>query len=188
MDNYANAKFLFENIKKLYTKFELPNDLETEVWSEVIKDHTQSEILTALKTYRKEVVYDRAPTPAEFKNYLFKEKTTDIAETEYKAFAPAEWFMGRDIQLKRCRHNLYMYKRAVAYILDELLLQYIPATEWEKLNFAGKVKLAKENKLFGRMDEALVYVCRRDTGRDYEFQSESDLEASKERTANGANY
>ncbi len=174
----------FDNLEKMFEK----NPERLEMWEKAFEQYELADVLKAIDEHWEFKSSKSKPNVSQIKaklNVSNVEKVVnntiqegDAVAGEYRAYSPAEWFMGRDIQLKRCRHNLYIYKRAVNYILDELLLEYIPYSQWQGLTFAGKVKLAKENKLFSKIDEALVYVCRRDKGSDYEFPSEADLEAS----------
>ncbi len=178
-EKFKAAKFLFDKIKRIYQTFLIPDELDVEIWTEVLDGYSQTEILEALKDYRKNVPYDKAPTPADFKKFLHhsEEVNSQIsdAKPEFKAFAPAEDFMARDIALKRCRHNLYIYKRSVDYVIGERLLQEIPASEWRKLKFADKYTVAKNKGLFDDFDDVLVGICRREKGGDYEFESEAML-------------
>ena len=139
-EKFKAAKFLFDKIKRIYQTFLIPDELDVEIWSEVLEGYSQTEILEALKDYRKNVPYDKAPTPADFKKFLHHSEDikSQISEA-VQPVAPAEQLMNRDIELKRCRHNLYIYKQAVDYVLSELLLQEIPAGIWRKMKFSAKL-------------------------------------------------
>lgn len=178
-EKFKAAKFLFDKIKRIYQTFLIPDELDVEIWSEVLDGYSQTEILEALKDYRKNVPYDKAPTPADFKKFLHHSEDikSQISETA-QPVAPAEQLMSRDIELKRCRHNLYIYKQAVDYVLSELLLQEIPAGVWRKMKFSAKYEAAKNKGLFENFDEVLKLVCRERTGKDYEFESEAMIEAA----------
>lgn len=177
-EKFKAAKFLFDKIKRIYQTFLIPDELDVEIWSEVLEGYSQTEILEALKDYRKNVPYDKAPTPADFKKFLHHSEDikSQISEA-VQPVAPAEQLMARDIELKHCRHNLYIYKRAVDYVLNERLLQEIPASLWHKMRFEGKYAAAKNKGLFDDFDDILVGICRRDLGKDYEFDSEAMIEA-----------
>lgn len=193
-DDLKATKFLFDKIKRIYPTFEYPDELDVQIWSDVLEGYSQTDILEALKDYRKNVPYDKAPNPGEFKKYLpEKEKTPPPpppvdTKPRFTAFAPAEFFMQRDIELKRCRHNLYIYKQAVDYVINELLLEKIPSDVWRRLSFADKVTAAKNNGLFSRLDDVLVLVSKQRLGRAYEFQSEAELNAGKASQASGHTF
>ena len=178
-EKFKAAKFLFDKIKRIYQTFLIPDELDVEIWSEVLEGYSQTEILEALKDYRKNVPYDKAPTPADFKKFLHHSEDikSQISEA-VQPVAPAEQLMNRDIELKRCRHNLYIYKQAVDYVLSELLLQEIPAGIWRKMKFSAKYEAAKNKGLFENFDKVLKLVCRERTGKDHEFESEAMIEAA----------
>lgn len=178
-EKFKAAKFLFDKIKRIYQTFLIPDELDVEIWSEVLEGYSQTEILEALKDYRKNVPYGKAPTPADFKKFLHHSEDikSQISEA-VQPVAPAEQLMNRDIELKRCRHNLYIYKQAVDYVLSELLLQEIPAGIWRKMKFSAKYEAAQNKGLFNDFDDILVGICRRDLGKDYEFDSEAMIEAA----------
>lgn len=177
-DKFKAAKFLFDKIKRLYQTFQIPDELEIEIWSEILEGYSQTTILNALKDYRKSVAYNTPPVPAEFKKYLASTEGGAVFTGDTAKFvAPAEQLMQSDIEMKRCRHFLPVYKQAVDYILSDLLLVEIPVPEWRKMNFDSRYITAKNKGLFSRFDEALVYVCRRDYDKDYQFDSEAMIES-----------
>ncbi len=175
-----SASFIFEKMKKIYPTFQTPDEITVGEWIGVLEGYSQTEILEALKNYRKNIPYDKAPTPADFKKFLHHSEDikSQISEAA-QPVAPAEQLMNRDIELKRCRHNLYIYKQAVDYVLSEVLLQEIPAGIWRKMKFSAKYEAAKNKGLFENFDEVLKLVCRERTGKDYEFDSEAMIEAQK---------
>lgn len=64
------TKFLLDRVKKLYPTFQYPDEIDVELWTEVLEGHSQTDILEALKAYRRETEYNKAPNPAEFKKFL----------------------------------------------------------------------------------------------------------------------
>lgn len=184
-EDFKAAKFLFDKIKKIYQTFTIPDELDVEVWAEVLDGYSQTEILDALKEYRKNVAYNQAPTPADFKKFLAmvteNKNIAEVATHELKLIAPAEQLMQRDIEAKCCRHLLPVYKRAVDYVLGEMLLKEVPASEWRKMSVATRYGQAMDKGLFGRFSEVLVFICRRDYGKDYQFESEAMLDADRRR-------
>lgn len=73
MNRLETTDFLFTKIKKLYPNFIRPDELDIDVWADVLKGFSQTEILNALKAYRATEQYDKAPTPGLFKHYLSEE-------------------------------------------------------------------------------------------------------------------
>lgn len=180
-----STSFLFEKIRRIYPTFVQPDELDIEIWAEVLEGHSQTEILDALKKYRKTVEYNKAPTPAEFSKFLetvSESKLITSQTQEFNCYAPAESLMTRDIELKRNRHLLTVYKLAVDYIIQDLLLEIIPNSEWRKMDFSQRVAFAKKKGLFDRFDEVLVYVCKTNYGKEYQYESEEMLNNAKARS------
>ncbi len=220
-ENLRAAEFLFKKMKSLYSTFQYPDELDVELWTEVLDGHSQTEILDALKAYRREVEYNKAPNPAEFKKFLaaksesqgmrarilkcadeLGDKWGREARDKYLKLARQQWpdvnlsghdwtepeipsaeknaaggyaeaYMRRDIKLNRCRHLLPVYQATVRYIAEDLLLREIPAEQWRRLTFAQRCELAMKKGLFNDFDNLLTAVCRRDWGKDYQFDAES---------------
>lgn len=163
------------------------NPEKYEMWRKAFEDYTLDDVKSAVRRYWTYKNDKTAPKVAHLLAYLEEDHKEDENKQyshadnkpEFKAFAPAENFMARDIELKRCRHNLYVYQAAVRYILEDLLLREIPADVWRRLKFSDRYEMAKNKGLFDNFDEILVGVCRRDKGKDYEFDSEAMIEAQK---------
>ena len=83
--------------------------------------------------------------------------------------------MRRDIKLNRCRHLLPVYQATVRYIAEDLLLREIPAEQWRRLTFAQRCEIAMKKGLFNDFDNLLTAVCRRDWGKDYQYDADSAL-------------
>lgn len=64
------TKFFLDKVKRLYPTFQYPDEIDVELWTEVLGGHSQTDILEALKAYRRETEYNKAPNPAEFKKFL----------------------------------------------------------------------------------------------------------------------
>lgn len=220
-ENLRAAEFLFKKMKSLYSTFQYPDELDVELWTEVLDGHSQTEILDALKAYRREVEYNKAPNPAEFKKFLaaksesqglrvrilkcadeLGDKWGREARDKYLKLARQQWpdvnlsghewtepeipaaeknaaggyaeaYMRRDIKLNRCRHLLPVYQATVRYIAEDLLLREIPVEQWRRLTFAQRCDQAMKKGLFNDFDNLLTAVCRRDWGKDYQFDAES---------------
>lgn len=217
-DKFRAAKFFLDKVKKLYPTFQYPDEIDVDLWTEILEGHSQTDILEALKSYRRETEYNKAPNPAEFRKFLEAIKSNDRAnmrqriekcadeiedkfgvkarnryirglidaygvelkpETEEKKKTeipnPAVMFMQRDIALGKCRHLLPMYQRAVNYILTDLLSREVPASVWQNMDFGARYSAAMKKGLFNKFDELLVQICKSLTGREYQFQSKTDI-------------
>lgn len=156
------AEFLFSKIKKLYPTFDVPDELDIEVWLDVLDGYSQTQILDALKAYRRNTEYNSAPTPANFEKWLkLQEKDAPVHEEtpKVKYFNPAVEFMQRDINLGKCKHTIKAYDRAVDYIINELLLDEIPVQEHAKMDFSTKCANAKNKGLFKDFDDILEQLA-----------------------------
>lgn len=71
------TKFFLDRVKKLYPTFQYPDEIDVELWTEILEGHSQTDILEALKAYRRETEYNKAPNPAEFEKFL-----TDKSENQ----------------------------------------------------------------------------------------------------------
>lgn len=156
------AEFLFSKIKKLYPTFDVPDELDIEVWLDVLEGYSQTQILDALKAYRRNTEYNSAPIPANFEKWLVqqcKEHPVVDEEPKVKYFNPAVEFMQRDINLGKCKYTLKVYDRAVDYIINELLLDEVPVSEHGKMDFSTKCANAKDKGLFKDFDDILEQLA-----------------------------
>lgn len=162
------------------------NPTRYQAWVDAFKDYDLSDVLEAIDSFWEYKNSKSKPNVAQIKAILNAHKTekADLAsnDPEMNYFAPAELLMSRDIELKRNRHSLTVYKLAVDYITQDLLLEMIPNSEWRKMDFSQRVALAKKKGLFNRFDEALVYVCKLNYGKEYQYESEQMLENANKRT------
>ena len=160
--DFKAAEFLFKKIKAIYPTFEYPDELDVDVWLDVLNGYSQTQILDALKAYRRNTEYNTAPTPANFEKWLkLQEKDAPVHEEipKVKYFNPAVEFMQRDINLGKCKHTIKAYDRAVDYIINELLLDEIPVSEHGKMDFSTKVANAKDKGLFANFDDILEQLA-----------------------------
>lgn len=180
-----NTKFIFDKMKKLYPSFEMPDEIDVEVWTEILEGYSQTDILEALKAYRKNVPYNNAPTPAAFRPFLHHEKEVAAATTPAAPVSDCDGIMlhVKAIQEGRCRHNMPTYKAAVNYILEDLLCRELPVEEWQHMSKAKRYAVAMEKGLFNDFEDILCKVCRERTGKDYEFVSENQAKAAKQQSA-----
>ena len=172
--------FLFSKMKKLYPTFERPDEIDVSVWVDILDGYSQTDILEALKTYRKNVPYNVAPLPARFKEYLPEKHHRSEPESVKKELPTPENLMAQDVAAGCCRNNLYVYREAFDICLNQFLPEVIPADVAEHAFYPRNVQLAVENGVFGRFDEAMLMAAQRRFGRDYEFPSKNDLEAMKQ--------
>ena len=161
------------------------NPVRYQAWVDAFKDYDLNDVLDAIDNFWEYKNNKSRPNVAQIKAILNAhktEKSTSASDTpEINSFAPAESLMTRDIELKRNRHLLTVYKLAVDYITQEMLLELIPSSEWRKMDFSQRVALAKKKGLFNRYDEVLVKVCLDNYGKEYQFESETMIENASKR-------
>lgn len=182
-EQFKATGFLFDKIKRLYPTFVRPDELDIEVWSEVLEGYSQTDILEALKAYRKNVPYDRAPNPATFKAFL-GDPVKKNGGVEFKAESPAEKMMADDLKEGNCKHLLNVYKMAVDYVLTDKLIDMVGVNEWRKMDYSCRFQTAKKNGLFDGFDETLRFVCLSAYGKETQFESENELTNASTHYAN----
>lgn len=152
------TKFLFDKIKKMYPTFDMPDELDIECWTEVLQGYSQDDILKALKSYRKTVEYNQAPTPGTFAKFLREERNweenTPVAITfeddERKTSAyfwdrdPALAYYLRDCETKPSDqvHGLVFYRRVLK---DIIALNVDTLPKGRDMSFAEKVNIIRRN-------------------------------------------
>ena len=152
------TKFLFDKIKKMYPTFDMPDELDIECWTEVLQGYSQEDILKALKSYRKTVEYNQAPTPGTFAKFLREERNweenTPVAITfeddERKTSAyfwdrdPALAYYLRDCETKPSSevHGLVFYRRVLK---DIITLNVDTLPKGREMSFAEKVAIVRRN-------------------------------------------
>ena len=182
-EQFKATSFLFDKIKRLYPTFVRPDELDIEVWTEVLEGYSQTEILDALKNYRKNTPYDRAPNPASFKAFLGERETRRGERSEFVAISPAEQWMEEDIASGNCHHLLNVYQLAYNYLVTDKLLEIMPAEEYHKLNIFERHQVAENNGLFDNREKTLRDVCLMYYGKEEQFQSENDLKNARFRSS-----
>lgn len=152
------TKFLFDKIKKMYPTFDMPDEIDIECWTEVLQGYSQEDILKALKSYRKTVEYNQAPTPGTFAKFLREERNweenTPVAITfeddERKTSAyfwdrdPALAYYLRDCETKPSDqvHGLIFYRRVLK---DIITLNVDTLPKGREMSFAEKVNIVRRN-------------------------------------------
>ncbi len=169
-------------VKIYYEKLEA----HFEEYDKAFEDYYTDDVLEAVdKCWRFDSDKTR-PKLAKIEAYLRSEQKVEKVEKPRQSqnsgkiadYDPAQ-LMRRDIELKRNRHLLPVYEKAVRYIAEDLLVREIPAEQWRRLDLAGRCKLAWEKGLFSQLDDVLVLICRKYWGKDYQYPSESELESHK---------
>lgn len=153
------------------------NPERVKAWQDAFDDYDVTDVLLAIDNFWNYQTSKSRPSVAQIKaklnavNAERKKKNADyIPMTD-----PAVAYMQRDIKLGRCRHLLPVYQAAVRYIAEDILAQEIPVTEWQRMSFAERCEAAMKRGLFNRFDEVLVLISRRDNGKDYQFESGSQI-------------
>lgn len=153
------------------------NPERVKAWQDAFDDYDVTDVLLAIDNFWNYQTSKSRPSVAQIKaklnavNAERKKKNADyIPMTD-----PAVAYMQRDIKLGRCRHLLPVYQAAVRYIAEDILAQEIPVTEWRRMSFAERCEAAMKRGLFNRFDEVLVLISCRDNGKDYQFESGSQI-------------
>lgn len=179
-EDLKTTDFLFSKIKRLYPTFVRPDEIDIDCWLEVLEGYSQTEILDALKAYRKNCEYNNAPIPGTFKKYLHHKDEQETKTTDAEPVAKCGDFawerMNSDIEAGSCRNNLYVYRAAERIILTDWLVKEIPADTWQRLSYKSRVQVAMDKGLFDNFDEALRIAAQTRFGRNFEFLSENDFE------------
>lgn len=152
------TKFLFDKIKKMYPTFDMPDELDIECWTEILQGYSQDDILKALKSYRKTVEYNQAPTPGTFAKFLREERnweentpvaiTFDDDERKTSAYFwdrdPALAYYLRDCETKPSDqvHGLIFYRRVLK---DIIALNVDTLPKGREMSFAEKVNIIRRN-------------------------------------------
>lgn len=190
IDDLKTTEFLFGKIKKLYPTFSRPDEIDVRAWTEILSGYSQTDILDALKEYRKNVPYDKAPNPATFKGYLPERvHTTSTEQTEDKITYPTPTsLMDADVESGNCHHNLPTYEAAYRLVTQDWLAEILPADIYATTRFPNNIALAYNNGLFDRFDEALRIVSQKKFGADIQFLSKNDMDALKQQGKAPAQY
>lgn len=182
-EDLKTTEFLFNKIKKLYPTFVRPDEFDIDCWLEVLEGYSQTEILDALKEYRKNCEYNNAPIPGTFKKYLHHKSEPEAQATQTVAQAAKGDFawerMAADIEAGCCRNALYVYRDAERIVLTDWLCQEMPRDIWARMNYSARYKQAMDKGLYNNFDEALRMAAQARFGRDFEFLSKNDLENQK---------
>lgn len=182
-EDLKTTEFLFNKIKKLYPTFVRPDEFDIDCWLEVLEGYSQTEILDALKEYRKNCEYNNAPIPGTFKKYLHHKSEPEAQATQTVAQAAKGDFawerMAADVEAGCCRNALYVYRDAERIVLTDWLCQEMPRDIWARMNYSARYKQAMDKGLFSNFDEALRLAAQARFGRDFEFLSKNDLENQK---------
>lgn len=182
-EDLKTTEFLFNKIKKLYPTFVRPDEFDIDCWLEVLEGYSQTEILDALKEYRKNCEYNNAPIPGTFKKYLHhkSEPETQVPQTVAQAAkGDFAWErMAADIEAGCCRNALYVYRDAERIVLTDWLCQEMPRDIWARMDYSARYKQAMDKGLYNNFDEALRQAAQARFGRDFEFLSKNDIENAK---------
>lgn len=153
------------------------NPERVKAWQDAFDDYDVTDVLLAIDNFWNYQTSKSRPSVAQIKaklnavNAERKKKNADyIPMTD-----PAVAYMQRDIKLGRCRHLLPVYRAAVRYIAEDILAQEIPVTEWRRMTFAERCTAAMKRGLFNSFDEVMVLICRRNQGKDFQFESGSQI-------------
>lgn len=170
-ETLQTTDFLFAKMKKLYPNFTRPDEIDVSVWVDILNGYSQTDILDALKNYRKNVPYNTAPTPAKFKDYL-PEKKVKAETVEREELPTAYHFWKQDGESGDLKYYLSDYERAFNLCINDYLAQVIPAEEFARYSWQRRIRSALDNGVLNRMPEALQAVCEKPR-----FQSDNEYKA-----------
>lgn len=173
---------ILQHIEKLYSKdydegyaikLASKNPDMVEAWNDAFKEYDLVDVLNAIDEYWNFKSSKSKPSVAHIKALLSVKKDivkapeNELTGERYIDYASS--YMDRDVKLGVNRHLLPIYKLAVKYIVEDLLSREISSQEWNKLDYSGRCSRAMELGLFNRFNDALVYVCQKAYGKDYQF-------------------
>ena len=136
------------------------NNERYRAWERAFKDIAQEKVFHAIDNYWRYKSNKTQPTIAK----LLAMIATDEAKKSNNAvgvryYNLANDFMEQDIRLGCCKHLISDYNRAVDYIINNLLINEMPASEWAKLDYVEKIAQAQKKDLFNQFNEILEKVC-----------------------------
>lgn len=153
------TEFLFTKMKKLYPTFTRPDEVDVLAWTEILEGYSQTDILEALKNYRKNVAYNVAPLPAKFKEYLPEKHTKTATPNETKELPTGYFYWKQDGGEHNLKYFLPDYEYAFNLCITTYLQEVIPADVYENASWVRRIRLALENGVLNRMQEALQTIC-----------------------------
>lgn len=145
-DKFRAAKFFLDKVKKLYPTFQYPDEIDVDLWTEILEGHSQTDILEALKSYRRETEYNKAPNPAEFRKFLEAIKSTDRANMRQRIEKCAD-----EIEDK---FGVKARNRYIRGLIDAYGVELKPETEEKK-----KSEIPNPAVMFMQRDIALGKCC-----------------------------
>lgn len=163
------------------------NPTRYQAWVDAFKDYDLSDVLQAIDEYWEYKNSKTKPNVAQIKAKLNAKNTEKMAKTTVAEEVKADFAwqrMDEDIEKGKCNWNMPTYRMAERIVLEEWLSKEMPADLWQRMDYYGRVKQAKEKGLFDRFDDALVEASRRKFGKDYQFESENDINSAR----NAAGY
>ena len=181
-ENLKSTEFLFAKMKKLYPTFVRPDEIDVLAWTDILAGYSQTDILDALKEYRKNVAYNVAPLPAKFKEYLPEKGIKATPAEEKKVLLPTPTsLMDADVEAGNCHYNLPTYVKAFKIVTQNWLAEILPADVYARTGYPQNVHLALNNGLFESFGEALLLVGERDFANTggIQFPSKNDLLTQK---------
>lgn len=156
-NNKADEAFLFDRFKKTWPKFEPPSDWDVATWREILRGHSQDDLLAAYKRYRATAEYNCAPTPSEFRRCLDGLPPKSTPRPGVSRVRPKElndltggltWHEWRNTVIgseRRGSRVLAQDFAAAERRMLALLAQVVPLAEIRAADFSGTLDLAARN-------------------------------------------
>lgn len=158
------------------------NPVRYQAWVDAFKDYDLSDVLQAIDEYWEYKNSKTKPNVAQIKAKLNAKNTEKMAKTTVAEEVKADFAwqrMDEDIEKGKCNWNMPTYRMAERIVLEEWLSKEMPVDLWQRMDYYGRVKQAKEKGLFDRFDDALIEASRRKFGTDYQFESENDIKSAR---------
>lgn len=170
---------ILKHIEELYAndpdtakieKMAIKNPERVGMWEQAFKDYDLTDVLLAIDKYWEFKSNKSRPSVAQLKatlNAREVERKDTSNHDGVKYINPANEFMQRDINLGTCRHTFSEYNEAVNYIINDLLREEMPVSEWVNMDYSKRYNQAMKKGLFNEFDNVLIQVCRKRYGKDY---------------------
>lgn len=146
------------------------------MWEQAFKDYDLTDVFLTIDKYWEFKSNKSRPSVAQLKAMLNAreiERHGDYKVTNEHYINPANDLMQRDISLGNCHHIFPDYNEAVNYILNELLPQEMPVSEWSKMEYSERYNQAMKKGLFNRFDDILTQVSQKRYGKKYLYSEQS---------------
>ncbi len=157
------------------------------MWKTSFEDYSFADVKSAIRRYWTYKNDRTAPKVAHLLAYLEEDHKDEQKQQEAQKqpettlLPTAETLMAKDDEAGNLHHFLWDYRQAFRLCTEDWLAEVIPAEEYAYAmsHWPRNIKLALENGLIDRMDEALRIVSMKNRGKEIAFESKNDLLSRK---------